>query len=155
VKTGLGRIIWECAQAADELGRRLPELRCGRRSVEAAESPNAGFAGFVRATAEPEAPELTIEKLAGAFDVLRPHLLEVYERTARETDPICDAPTVKILEEIAQRARAHVSWGHAVLERLCDSDERRARRTARASALRAQLAACGGVTGEAASRRRA
>ena len=44
VKTGLGKIIWECAQAADVLGKRLPELRCGRKSLEASESPNEGFA---------------------------------------------------------------------------------------------------------------
>ena len=31
VKTGLGKVIWERAQAADELGKRLPELRCGAR----------------------------------------------------------------------------------------------------------------------------
>ena len=47
VKTGLGKVIWECAQAADALGKRLPELRCGRKSVSASESPNQGFADFV------------------------------------------------------------------------------------------------------------
>ena len=35
VKTGLGKVIWETAQAADEFGKRLPELRCGRKSVDA------------------------------------------------------------------------------------------------------------------------
>ena len=45
VKTGLGKIIWEGAQAADALGRRLPELRCGRASVAASESANAGLRG--------------------------------------------------------------------------------------------------------------
>ena len=148
VKTGLGRIIWECAQAADELGRRLPELRCGRRSVEASEAPNAGFAALIQALAEPEAPELTIEKLAGVFDVLKPHLIAVYEQTLRETDAICDAPTIKILEEIVQRSRAHVAWGGEVLARLCDTEERRARREQRGARLRAALAACGGVTGD-------
>ncbi len=29
VKTGLGKVIWEGAKAADEFGKRLPELRCG------------------------------------------------------------------------------------------------------------------------------
>ena len=32
VKTGLGKITWENAQAADAFGKRLPELRCGRRA---------------------------------------------------------------------------------------------------------------------------
>ena len=48
VKTGLGKIIWETAQAADALGKRLPELRCGRRAVDASESPNRASPGSCR-----------------------------------------------------------------------------------------------------------
>src|SRR4029453_6592500 len=147
VKTGLGKVVWECAQAADALGRRLPELRCGRRAVDASESPNQGFAGFVEALSEPETPDLTIEKLAGLFDVLKPHLARIYERTMRETDQIADAPTIELLDEILRRTRRHVAWGREVLDRLCDSDAKRERRRARAAALEARLAACGGVPG--------
>ncbi len=148
VKTGLGKIIWEGAKAADELGKRLPELRCGRKAVSASESPNQGFAAFVQAVTEPERPDLSIEKLSGLFDVLKPHLIEVYERTMRETDQIADAPTIELLDEIVRKTRKHVSWGHEVLDRLCDTDARRERRRARAGALRTQLIACGGVNGD-------
>jgi hypothetical protein len=147
VKTGLGKVIWDCAQAADALGKRLPELRCGRKAVAASESANRGFAAFIETVAEPERPDQTIEKLAGVFDVLKPHLCEVYERHSRETDPIADAPTIEILDEILRRARRHVAWGHEVLDRLCDTDAARERRLRRGETLRAQLAACGGVTG--------
>jgi hypothetical protein len=150
VKTGLGKIVWECAQAADALGRRLPELRCGRKAVDASESPNTGFAAFIEALAEPETPDLSIEKLTGVFDVLKPHLARVYERTMRETDQIADAPTVELLDEILRRTRRHVRWGQEVLDRLCDSDARRERRRARAADLEARLSACGGVTGDVA-----
>ena len=148
VKTGLGKITWETAQAADAFGKRLPELRCGRKAVAASEAPNQGFADFVQALAEPESPEHTIEKLAGAFDVLLPHLVEVYERTLRETDQICDAPTIELLDDVVRRARRHVAWGREVLDRLCDTDAKRERLRERAAALRERLAACGGVTGE-------
>jgi hypothetical protein len=147
VKTGLGKIIWDSAQTADALGRRLPELRCGRKAAEASESPNDGFAKWILALSEPERPDLTIEKLAGVFDVLKPHLVAVYERTMRETDPISDAPTIELLEDAVRRARRHIAWGDEVLERLCDTDGKRERRRRRAAALRAQLEACGGVTG--------
>lgn len=148
VKTGLGKIIWEGAQAADELGKRLPELRCGRKAVAASESPNQGFAALIQAIAEPERPDLTIEKLVGIFDVLKPHLVEVYEKTMAETDQIADAPTIEILETIVRKTRRHVSWGQEVLDRLCDTDARRERRRARAAEIRRQLIACGGVTGD-------
>jgi hypothetical protein len=147
VKTGLGKIIWECAQAADVLGARLPELRCGRRAVDASESPNQGFADLVQAISEPERPDLTIEKLAGLFDVLKPHLVDVYEHTMRETDQICDAPTIELLDEIVRKTRRHITWGHEVLDRLCDTDALRERRRQRVEKLSAMLAECGGVTG--------
>jgi hypothetical protein len=147
VKTGLGKIVWDGALAADAFGRRLPELRCGRKAVEASEAANGGFAAFVQALAEPETPDLSIEKLAGVFDVLKPHLVAVYERTLRETDQITDAPTIELLEDAVRRTRKHIAWGDEVLGRLCDTDGKRERRRRRVQALRAQLEASGGVTG--------
>ena len=148
VKTGLGKIIWEGAKAADELGKRLPELRCGRRSVDASESANQGFAAFIQAIAEPEDPDLTIEKLVGVFDVLKPHLVEIYERTMRETDQISDAPTIEILDDIVRKTRRHISWSNEVLDTLCNMDGKRERRMQRQQELLEQLHACGGVTGD-------
>ena len=148
VKTGLGKIVWDDAQSADQLGNRLPELRCGKRSVTSSEAANEGFAAFIQAVAEPERPDLTIEKLVGVFDVLKPHLLKVYDRMQRETDQIADAPTIEILDDVMRRTRKHIAWGEEVLERLCDTDGRRELRRRRAAELRAKLEACGGVTGE-------
>lgn len=148
VKTGLGKIIWDTAQAADVLGKRLPELRAGRNLNTASTAANAGLATFIQDVAAPEDPELTIEKLAGVFDVLKPHLISTYQATAQATDQIADAPTVELLEEISRKSRWHVAWGQEVLDRLCDTDAKRERRRTRASSLRLQLTACGGVTGE-------
>ena len=148
VKTGLGKIIWEGAQAADVLGKRLPELRCGRKAKEASESPNDGFAAFIRELTEPETPDLTIEKLVGLFDVLKPHLVEIYEKTMRETDQIADAPTIELLDDIVRKTQRHIAWGKEVLDRLCDTEARRERRHQRARMLGEQLRVSGGVTGE-------
>jgi hypothetical protein len=148
VKTGLGKVIWETAQAADRLGDRLPELRCGRKSTASAESPNQPFADLIQEIARPESPDLTIEKLAGVFDVLKPHLVEVYEKTMRETDQICDAPTIELLDDINRKTRRHIAWGKEVLDRLCDTDAKRATRLRRESEVRTRLEASGGVTGE-------
>ena len=72
--------------------------------------------------------------------MLLPHLIEVYERTMRETDQIADAPTIELLDDIVRKIRRHVAWGQEVLDRLCDTDAKRERRRARAAALREQLA---------------
>ncbi len=147
VKTGLGKVVWETAQAADLLGKRLPELRCGRKSVQTSESPNQGFADFMQEVARPERPEQSVEKLAGVFHVLKPHLIETYENTMRQTDQIADAPTIEILEDIVRKERRHVAWGTEVLDRLCDTDSKRERRRARNDELTRALRLCGGVTG--------
>ena len=147
VKTGLGKVIWETAQAADEFGKRLPELRCGRRALDASEASNSAFADFIQAVAEPESPTLTIEKLTGIFDVLIPHLVEIYELHNRETDPICDAPTIEILEDIIRRKRQHIQWGQEVLDALCEDDDLKQRRRDRSDHIRNLLITSGGVTG--------
>ena len=148
VKTGLGKIIWETAQAADKLGHRLPELRCGTRSATFSESPNRAFAEFIQALAEPETPDQTIEKLVGVFEVLKPHQLTVYEETSRETDQICDAPTIKILNEITCYLREHVNWGKEVLTHLCGTNTTLIeRRRARYEQVQDHLRTCGGMVG--------
>jgi hypothetical protein len=116
--------------------------------VVSSESANQGFADFIQTVAEPESPDLTIEKLAGLFGVLVPHLIAVYEKTVRETDQICDAPTIELLDDILRGKRRHDQWGNEVLDRLCDTDARRERRRARVAHLRRLLEACRGVTGE-------
>ncbi len=146
-KVGLGKVIWDTARAADALGNRLPELRCGRKGTTESEAANEGFKGLIEAVSEPEDPDLTIEKLTGIFDVLMPHLVEVYERTAAETDAIADAPTIELLEDIVRRARIHVTWGDEVLQALCDTPQKQSRRAARREQLSGLLTACGGVTG--------
>jgi len=148
VKTGLGKFVWDAARAADAMGRRLPELRCGRKAAAASEPANPGFADLIQEVAEPERPDQTIEKLAGIFDVLVPHLIAAYEETARETDQIADAPTIELLEDVLRRSRRHVGWADEVLLRLCDTEAKRERRRRRGEAVRAKLEACGGVTGE-------
>lgn len=147
VKTGLGKITWESAQSADELGRRLPELRAGRNVATASQPANQGYADLIAEIARPELPGETIEKIAGLFDVLLPHLIEVYEHTAGATDQICDAPTIELLEDLTRRLRRHVAWAKEVLDRLCDSEAKRERRRARAAAVQHGLEECGGVTG--------
>ena len=147
VKTGLGKIVWDAAQAADVLGKRLPELRAGSNVATASQPANQGFADLIQEIARPDLPPQTIEKLAGVFDVLVPHLIEVYEETMRSTDQICDAPTIELLEDVTRKLRQQVAWGSEVLDRLCDQDEKRERRRARAREVHRRLEACGGVTG--------
>ena len=148
VKTGLGKIIYQDSIHADWLGKRLPELRAGRSARKASLPGNDGFAEFVQEVAEPEAPELTIEKIVGMFKVLKPHLIDTYERNCRETDQIADAPTIELLQDIVVKERQHVAWGDEVIRTLCNTDGKRARALDREQELVQLLEKCGGVCGD-------
>jgi hypothetical protein len=65
----MGRHVWDNAQHADALGRRLPELRAHAQQSEPA---GEGFIAFMDALESPETPELTVERLVGMYRVLKP-----------------------------------------------------------------------------------
>ena len=114
----------------------------------ASEVSNNKFAALIEEISRPERPDLTVEKLVGIFDVLKPHMVEAYERHMRETDQISDAPTVEIFDDIVRKTRQHVAWGKEVLDRLCDTDGARQRRHLRQQHLLSLLQESGGVTGD-------
>ena len=72
----LGRQVWDCAQHADQWGKRLPELRA---PAQVSEPPDARVrrASWTRSRAARRRAE-TIERLTGVYRVLKPHLVAVY-----------------------------------------------------------------------------
>src|SRR5207247_10762821 len=81
----LGRHVWDNAQHADAWGKRLPELRARAQQSEPA---NDAFAAFMDAIEAPEAPGETVERLAGIYCVLKPHLTAVDVRHIEGGNPI-------------------------------------------------------------------
>src|SRR5213596_3076696 len=71
----MGRHVWDNAQHADALGRRLPELRA---AAHVSEPANAAFVTFLDSLEEPTHPAQTIERLTGVYRVLKPHLVDAY-----------------------------------------------------------------------------
>lgn len=141
----MGRHVWDNAQHADALGRRLPELR-----AHAQESEPAGeaFIAFMDALESAETPELTVERLVGVYRVLKPHLLAAYERDLASANAVYEPPTRRILARCAEDERRHIAAGERVLAHLVTMPAARARAIAWAERLGGLLAAAGGVTGE-------
>src|SRR3546814_4719039 len=71
VKLRLGTHCYHHAWHAELWHKRLPELR-EMNPERLTVAPNDELVAFVDAMTEPEAPELTIEKLVGAYRVLIP-----------------------------------------------------------------------------------
>jgi hypothetical protein len=140
----LGRQVWDCAQHADQWGKRLPELRA---PAQVSEPSGPEFVRFMDALEAREAWGETIERLTGVFRVLKPHLVAVYAAHLARANPVYEPPTQRILERCVADERRHVADGEAVLAGLARTAGERDRVAAWERDLRDRLDASGGVTG--------
>jgi 1,2-phenylacetyl-CoA epoxidase catalytic subunit len=140
----LGRQVWDCAQHADLWGRRLPELRA---PAQVSEPPNEAFVRFMDRLEAPDGYDETLERLAGVYQVLKPHLIATYGRHLERTNPIYEPPTRRILERCLAEERRHVEDGTRVLQALAGGGGSASRVVAWTAELRGLMEAAGGVTG--------
>ncbi len=141
-KATFGYHVFDHAHAADLLSERLEQLRAARTSQEPATDEFARLCEHVWLLPD------TIDRLVAVYRVLEPHLISSYVYHADATDPLTDAPTVRLLRQLAAMGQSHVSWGQAVLDGLTRSAEDRRRALDTQADLEARLVACGGVTGQ-------
>jgi hypothetical protein len=140
-----GRHVWDCAQHADLWGKRLPELRAPAQQSEPANERMVKFADLLESA---EGPRETLERLAGVYRVLKPHLVTVYARHLAGANPVYEPPTRRILERCLEEERRHAAAGAIVLARLARDDAGRERAKVWEQRLLALLAEAGGVTGD-------
>jgi hypothetical protein len=140
----LGRQVWDCAQHADQWGKRLPELRA---PAQVSEPPSPEFVRFFDALEGREAWGETLERLTGVYRVLKPHLVAVYTAHLGHVNPVYEPPTRRILERCLGDEQRHVAEGQAVLAALAHAPDGLARVTAWERELRGKLDASGGVAG--------
>ena len=151
-KVEFGPIAYHCAQHADMLGKRLPELRV----TEGAEGPyplmtspkmdppNDEFRTFMEAIQDQEDSVL---RVVGIFGVLKPHLATHYLYHMRATDQVVDSPTVRILKFILVDEEEHIQWGRAQIEELADTPRKRRHANEWRMHLEELLTEAGGVIG--------
>jgi len=144
-KLVMGRQVWDNAQHADALGRRLPELRA---QAQVSEPGSEAFARFMDAVEEPEAPGQTVERLVGIYRVVKPHLLATYAAHMAQANAVYEPPTRRILACCIEDERRHIASGEAVLRHLLKTPALRERARAWQQRLDDLLAASGGVTGQ-------
>ncbi len=154
VKFALGQHCYEDSIHSLWLGQRLPELRVvddvehdvppTLRWSNKAEPPNEQFLKFVE-TMQMQDDELL--RLVGLYRVLKTHLCVYYRHHAAVTDPVCDAPTIRIIEHILLEEEQHVKWGQAIYEEMADTPEKRRSANEWQLQLEDLLIKSGGVTG--------
>jgi hypothetical protein len=146
VKLVLGRHTYHHAWHAELWHKRLPELR-EMNQERLTVPPNDEFVTFMNAVTEPEAPELTIEKLVGAYRVLIPRFIGVYTYHLNGTSTITDAPSIRSLKFALQDEFDDWRDGEMLLHSLIDTPEKAQRAAARQADLETLYLASGGIAG--------
>ena len=146
VKLRLGTHTYHHAWHAELWHKRLPELRemsPDRLTVP----PNDELVAFVAALTEPEAPELTIEKLVGVYRVLIPHKIAAYTYHLNNTSRITDAPTIRSLGFALQDEFEDWRDGEMLIQSLLDTPAEVERAAAHQVHLEKLMVAAGGIVG--------
>jgi hypothetical protein len=146
VKLVLGRHCYHHAWHAELWNKRLPELR-EMNTERLTEPPNEAMVAFTDAVREPEAPELTIEKLVGVYRVLIPRKIAAYTFHLNATSRITDAPTMRSLNFILQDEFDDWREGEMLLQSLIATPEEAERAANRQRDLEQLMLAAGGITG--------
>ena len=141
-KATCGYHVFDHAEAADMLGDRLIQLRSGGARGRPATDDFAHLCEHVWKL------DNVTDRLVAVYRVLEPHLVSTYVYHADATDPLADAPTVRLLRHLAGMDQSHVAWGHAVLDSLTQSRAERERALSVQADLEGRLVECGGVTGQ-------
>jgi len=146
VKLVLGRQCYHHAWHAELWNKRLPELR-EMNTERLTEPPNEEMVKFVDAVRDPEAPELTIEKLVGVYRVLIPRKIAAYTFHMNATSRITDAPTIRSLRFVLQDEMEDWREGEMLLQSLIQTPEEVKRASRRQQALEDLIRSAGGITG--------
>ena len=146
VKLRLGTHCYHHAWHSELWHKRLPELR-EMNPEKLTLPPNDEVVAFVDALTEPEAAELSIEKLVGVYRVLMPHMIAAYTYHRNNTSRITDAPTIRSLDFVL--ADDFEDWrdGEMMIQSLIQSEAELDRAIAHQAKLQKLMLAAGGIAG--------
>ena len=122
IKMRLGTHCYQHAWHAELWHKRLPELR-EMNADRPTQPPNQELVAFVEAMMEPEAPELTIEKLVGVYRVFIPRFIAAYTFHMNNTSRITDAPTIRSLNFILQDEFDNWREGEMMIQSLLETPD--------------------------------
>jgi len=140
IKIGFGRQMYQDAVHADLLGKRIPELK-GRSAHFHEIVPSDDI---VRLLETIWRSHDDLHRMAGLYRVLKPALIEAYERHLERAELPADEPTAYIVGHIAEEERGHCAWAESIIKRLTPTPEVETW----VAELNKALKAAGGVLGE-------
>jgi uncharacterized ferritin-like protein (DUF455 family) len=142
-KCHLSRHLYLDARGSHAAANRVWELQFGRGAFQEPVELEPFLALMDRA-------EDVEEMLAGIYLTVKAELSDAYRRYIAETDPVFDAPTLDILEPLIREEESQIAWAREMLHQRMLSASRKRELADWQEFLGQQLAACGGVLGDAA-----
>ncbi|MCP3913677.1 MAG: hypothetical protein GY745_19785 [Actinomycetia bacterium] len=146
VKLRLGTHCYHHAWHSELWHKRLPELR-EMNPERMTVPPNDELVAFLEAMTEPEAQELTIEKLVGVYRVLIPRLVAAYTYHLNNTSTITDAPTIRSLNFCLQDDMDEWREGEMLIQSLIETPGEVERAATHQARLEKLMLAAGGISG--------
>lgn len=110
LKVALGKHIYEDAEAANLLRKRVTELRTSPAVLN--REPDAALSLLMDELIQ---ARNDLELLTGIYEVIKPALLKTYQNHLARTQPIVDQPTIRILRFIVLDLEEQVAWGREMI----------------------------------------
>jgi hypothetical protein len=144
LKLGLCRHLYEDAEAAESLRKRIPQMRTSAAVLNKEPDPCLTLLMDELIHARND-----YELAVGIYGIIRPAMLAAYRNHMARTQQIVDQPTIRVLRQAAYDLEEQVRWGEELLEALRSAGAYDEAATASfAAKLQACLDAAGGVDGQ-------
>jgi hypothetical protein len=145
VKVWLAEVSRHHAWHAELLEERLPEVRelsPERQTV----APDAAVAAYVDALMALDGPDVTTDRLVGAYDVLVPRLVAAYTAHLLRCTPVADVAVARSVRFILADLSDDLAAARVLLDALTATDEAADRRGRRRAELELLLDASSGIS---------
>jgi hypothetical protein len=113
LKLGLGRLVYEEAEAANNLRKRIAELRTSPAKLH--QEPDAVLSLLMD---ELIMANNDLELLTAVYGCIKPAILETYRRHIASTQQLVDQPTIRILKYACMDIEEQIKWGKGLIEEI-------------------------------------
>lgn len=144
VKEALGLHLSLDARHTAQIRERIAEMRNPLPRMDI--SPDAAID---RLFEELLTARSTLEKIVGLYGVLRPALLDAYQRHCENASALIDYPTRYLMKHILVDQEEIVEWGRQAVKALTESSDMQAPAQEWVDHLSTYLQAAGGIMGDA------
>lgn len=143
LRLGMCMHLYEDAEAADQLHKRIPELRTS--SAILTKEPDSRLTLLMEELVQAKSD---LEWAGAVYEVVKPAMLEAFRKHVATTQQIVDQPSIRILRQAILDLENQIAWGDELLGDLREDAQNPAEGMEFKTRIREFLATAGGVSGD-------